>query len=71
MQHVEIRVKGHLDRDWSDRLGGLDITHTSDGNTMLSGPVRDQAQLEGLLSQLFRMGVQIITVSSDNITPGQ
>jgi hypothetical protein len=69
MQEVEIRVKGHLDRDWSGRLWGLHITHTSDGNTVLSGPVRDQAQLEGLLSQLFGMGMQLLSVSSDNITP--
>jgi hypothetical protein len=69
MQEVEIRVKGHLDRDWSGRLWGLRITHTSDGNTVLSGPLRDQAQLEGLLSQLFGMGIQLLSVSSDNITP--
>ena len=70
MQQIEIRMKGQLDRTWKDRLSGLDITHISEGNTVLSGQVRDQAQLEGLLSQLFRMGVQIISVSSDNITPG-
>jgi hypothetical protein len=70
MQQVEIRLKGHLDKTWANRLSNLQIFHTSDGNTMLSGPLRDQAQLEGLLSQLFKMGVQIISVSSDNITPG-
>jgi hypothetical protein len=69
MQQVEIRVKGHLDRDWANRLCGLQITHTSEGNTVLSGPLRDQAALEGLLSQLFGMGVRIISVSSDNSTP--
>jgi hypothetical protein len=71
MQQVDIRVKGHLDRTWANRLSSLDIIHTPDGNTVLSGPIRDQAQLEGLLSQLFRMGVQIISVSSDNATPGK
>ena len=71
MQQVEIRVKGHINSDWANRLGGLDITHTPDGNTVLSGPLRDQAALQGLLSQLFRIGVQIISVSSDSITPGQ
>ena len=71
MQHVEIRLRGHIDRDWANRLYGLQITQTSDGNTVLSGPLRDQAALQGLLSQLFRMGVQIISVSSDNITPSR
>ena len=71
MQRVEICFRGHINRDWANRLYGLQITHTSDGNTVLSGPLRDQAALQGLLSQLFRMGIQIISVSSDNITPGQ
>jgi len=71
MQQVEIRVKGHIDRTWADRLSGLDIIHTSDGNTVLSGSLRDQAALEGLLSQLFRMGVQLISVSSVNLPRGQ
>ena len=70
MQQVEIRVKGHLDKTWVNRLLGLQIIHTSDGNTVLSGLLRDQAELQGLLSQLFRIGTQIISVSSDNITPG-
>lgn len=50
MQQVEIHVRGQIDRDWSDWLGGLKITHTADGSTVLSGPVRDQAALYGLLS---------------------
>ena len=69
MQQVEIRMKGHLDKTWANRLFSMKITHTSDGNTVLSGSLRDQAQLEGLLYQLFRIGIQIISVSSDNITP--
>lgn len=71
MQRVEICIREHINRDWANRLYGLQITHTTDGNTVLSGPLRDQAALQGLLSQLFRMGVQIISVSSDEITPGQ
>jgi hypothetical protein len=71
MQQVEICIRGHINKDWADRLYGLQITHASDGNTVLSGPIRDQAALQGLLSQLFRMGVQLISVSSGNTTPGQ
>jgi hypothetical protein len=71
MQQVEIRVKGHIDRTWSDWLGELDIDHTIDGDTLLTGAVRDQAALQGLLSQLFRLGVQLISISSDDTTPGQ
>jgi hypothetical protein len=64
MQQVEIRVKGHLDRDWSDRLGGLDITHTTDGKTVLSGPLRDQAELRGTLSHLADLGLELISVNT-------
>jgi hypothetical protein len=71
MQRVEICFRGHIDRDWANRLYGLQITHTPDGNTVLSGPLRDQAALQGLLSQLSRIGVQLISVSSDNMTPGR
>jgi hypothetical protein len=71
MQQVEIRVKGHIDHTWSDWLGDLDIDHTADGETLLTGTVRDQAALQGLLSQLFRMGVQLISFSSDNMAPGR
>jgi len=63
MQQVEIRVKGHLDRDWSDRLYGLPITHTPDGNTVLSGPLRDQAELRGILSHLADLGLELISVN--------
>jgi hypothetical protein len=69
MQQVEIRVKGLLDRDWSDWLGDLSINHTVDGSTILSGAVRDQAALQGLLFQLFRTGVQLISVSSEGMPP--
>ncbi len=71
MQQVEICFRGHINRDWANRMYGLQIIHNSEGNTVLSGSLRDQAQLEGLLSQLFRMGIQLISVSSANLSPGQ
>ena len=64
VQQVEIRVKGHIDRDWSDWIGGLTITHTSPGETVLTGSVRDQAALYGLLSRLADLGLQLIALSS-------
>jgi hypothetical protein len=61
---VEIRVRGQIDRDWADWLGGLTISHYPDGSTVLSGPVRDQTALYGLLSQLSDLGLQLVSVSS-------
>jgi hypothetical protein len=67
MQQVEIRIKGHIDRDWADWLAGLKITHNADGSTVLKGPVRDQAALYGLLSQLSNLGLQLVSVSSERV----
>ena len=65
MQQIEIRVKGEIDRNWSDRMGGLAITHTDRGETVLSGSVRDQSALYGILSRLSDLGLDLISV-----TPG-
>jgi len=62
---IEIRIKGHLDRDWSDWLGGLAIICGSDGNTILTGVIPNQAALYGLLSQLSSLGIQLISVLSE------
>jgi hypothetical protein len=48
----EIRVDGHLDDHWSDRLGGLAIVRNGDGTTTLTGRVVDQAHLHGVLAGL-------------------
>jgi hypothetical protein len=68
---VEIRVKGQIDRDWSDWLDDLAVAHSEDGNTILSGAVRDQAALYGLLSQLSDMGLSLISLSSTGFNPGR
>ncbi len=60
---VEIRIKGQIDRDWTDWLGGLKIAFQPDGSTLLSGAIRDQAALYGLLSQLANLGLQLVSVS--------
>ncbi len=67
MQQVKIRIRGQIDRDWEDWLGGLEIAHQLDGSTVLSGPIRDQAALYGLLSQLANLGLQLVSVSSANV----
>ena len=64
MEHVRIRVKGHLAEDWSDSLGGLSITHTKRGETILSGSVGDQAALRGVLDRLADLGVDLVSLST-------
>ena len=69
MEQVVILIKGHIDRDWTDWLGKLTVNHTDDGNTFLSGSIRDQAALYGLLSQLSYLGLPLISVTSEGL-PG-
>lgn len=64
MEYVEIIIKGEIDKDWSDWLGHLDIHHTNDGNTLLSGSIRDQSALHGLLAILPNLGLQLLSVTS-------
>jgi hypothetical protein len=59
----EIRVKGHLSQDWSEWLEGMRITHTPDGETVLAGPLRDQAALFGVLMKVRDLGLVLIAVN--------
>ena len=64
MQNVEIRLKGSIDQGWSDWLGSLAITYTEQGDTVLTGQVRDQAALYGLLEKLSNVGMQLLSFTS-------
>jgi len=68
-QCYEIRLKGHLDARWANRFEGLTITLEEDGNTLLTGPVIDQAALHGLLKKVRDLGLPLVSVSP--VEPGQ
>jgi len=67
-QLYEIRLKGHLGREWADWFDGLTITLEEDGNTLLTGPVIDQAALHGLLKKVRDLGMTLVSVSP--VEPG-
>jgi hypothetical protein len=58
----EIRIKGHLGSQWSEWFEGLNITLEDDGNTLLSGPVIDQAALHGVLKKIRDLGMPLVSV---------
>ena len=64
MQQVQIRVKGQIDERWSEWLDGLTITHTEEGETVLSGEVLDQAALYGLIAKLRDLGLPLLAMNS-------
>jgi hypothetical protein len=58
----EIRVEGHLPPQWVDWFEGLTITLEEDGDTLLTGPVTDQAALHGLLKKVRDLGLPLVSV---------
>jgi hypothetical protein len=64
----EIRLGGQLTPRWSAWLDGMDITPDTDGNSIVRGPVADQAALHGLLSRLRDIGIPLISVAM--VEPG-
>ena len=58
----QIRVKGHLGREWIDWFGGLTITALDNGETLLAGPVVDQAALFSLLRKVRDLGMPLLSV---------
>jgi hypothetical protein len=59
----QIRIEGHLGAEWADWFGGLTITLEENGDTLLSGPVIDQAALHGLLKKVRDLGLTLVSVN--------
>jgi hypothetical protein len=60
----EIRLKGHLEARSVKWFEGMAITLDENGNTLLSGPVADQAALHGLLKKVRDLGLTLLSVNS-------
>jgi hypothetical protein len=65
MQQIQIRVKGQIDERWSEWLDGLTITHTEEGDTVLTGSILDQSALYGLIAKLRDLGLPLLAVNSE------
>jgi hypothetical protein len=73
MLQVEIRVEGRLDKRWSEWLDDLAITYTDapggpGSETVLAGPIADQAALYGLIAKLRDLGLSLISFARVNPT---
>lgn len=59
----DIRVRGHLDHHWGDRLGVPELVLEAGGITLLRGVAADQAALHGVLQRIRDLGVPLISVT--------
>ena|SRR5437868_4868647 len=59
----EVRIMGHLGAEWADWFGGLTVTLEDNGETLLTGPVADQAALHGLLKKVRDLGTLLLSVN--------
>ncbi|HTP07682.1 MAG TPA: hypothetical protein VMP08_05500 [Anaerolineae bacterium] len=64
-----IRVKGHLAAHWADWFSGMTITHLDRGETLIEGPIVDQAALHGMLNHIRDLGLPLLSV--DRIVSGE
>ena len=69
--HYHIRVQGHLDPGWQQRFEGLQIEHQDTGATLLSGMLPDQAALHGVLLQIVRLGLTLLSLETSEPQEGE
>jgi hypothetical protein len=60
--HYKLRVRGVLDRHWSGWFVGLQVSSDAPGQTLIAGPVVDQAALHGLLAKVRDLGLPLLSV---------
>jgi hypothetical protein len=61
----KIRVKGHIGEDWSSWFEGMTIRHEESGETVLTGPLVDEAALHGVLAKIRDLGLPLVEVKRE------
>jgi len=60
----QIKIKGHLDDTLAGWFDGMTVSNLEEGNALLSGPLPDQAALQGILKQISNLGITLISVNA-------
>ena len=59
----QIRINGHLDNKWAEWFGNMTFSLENNGDTIITGPIVDQAALHGLLKRVRDLGMPLISVN--------
>jgi hypothetical protein len=70
-EYFEIKIKGHLDRSWSDWFAGVELTHLEGNETLLYGSLPDQPALHGLLNRIRDLNLSLVSVTWGVVNPPQ
>ncbi|MCU0473654.1 MAG: hypothetical protein MUC93_09850 [Bacteroidales bacterium] len=60
---TKITIQGHLDKKWKNRFGGMEISYEGD-NTNLTGNLKDEAHMHGVLNIIRDLNLKLISVNS-------
>jgi hypothetical protein len=58
----QIQIKEQLDEQWADWFSPLVIQYDPDGKTTLTGPLRDQGELHGMLTKVRDLNLTLVSV---------
>jgi hypothetical protein len=61
-QLYEIKIKGHVNLDWSASFETVTVQHTENGQTVLNGTLPDQTALHGVLMRIRDFGLTLLEV---------
>lgn len=67
MNIYEIRVEGHLDQNWSSWFDGLNISYDRQDNTILRGPLVDEAALHGMLIKVRDLALPLLALRREDV----
>lgn len=67
----QIRIQGHLGPQWADWFEGMVVTRVENGDTLLTGPVTDQAALHGLIKKVRDLGLPLLSVKRSETSSEQ
>jgi hypothetical protein len=62
-QVYQIRIQGHLDETWFNWFSPLALVNEENGEATLTGEIRDQAELHGLIDRVFDLNLTLLAVN--------